>query len=585
LGKNKKYYNKITVLEVSMNELVYGLLALLPIVVSAILLIGLQWPAKRAMPVTLVITIILALFVWDMSAQRVSASVIQGLMVTLSVLWIIFGAIFLLNTLKQTGAISVIRQGFIQVSPDRRVQAIIVAWCFGTFIEGASGFGTPAAIAAPLLVAVGFPALAAVLMGMMIQSTPVSFGAIGTPIVIGVTNGLDTETIGTQLVANGSSWEAFLQLITNEVAITHAIVGSFMPLLMVMMLTRFFGKNKSWKEGLEILPFALFAGVAFTVPYALTGVFLGPEFPSLLGGLVSMVIVISAAKKGIFMPKTTWQFSDKSTWPKSWLGTLIIDQEKEIKPNKRISPLLAWMPYVLVSVLLVCSRVIVELKSMLVGFGFSWSNILGESGISSAISPLYLPGGLLVIAAIFAAILHCRNAESLKALGQASKDSMRTVIGAGFVLMFTIPMVRIFINSGVNLSDMPSMPMAGADLFASIFGPAFPLISPLIGALGAFIAGSNTVSNMMFSQFQFEAANTLQISTAMMVSTQAVGAAAGNMIAIHNVVAASATVGLLGQEGATLRKTIIPTLYYVLASGVIAMIAVYGFNITDPLLG
>lgn len=567
-----------------MNEWTYGLLALLPIALSAVLLLGLQWPAKRAMPVTLFVTVLLALFVWDMSANRVAASVLQGLMVTAAVLWIIFGAIFLLNTLKQTGAIQVIRQGFTQVSPDRRIQAIIIAWCFGTFIEGASGFGTPAAIAAPLLVAIGFPALAAVLMGMMIQSTPVSFGAIGTPIIIGVNNGLDKTAIGNKLVAQGSSWDAFLQLITNEVAIIHGIVGTLMPVLMAMMLTRFFGKNKSWKEGLEVLPFALFAGVAFTIPYALTGIFLGPEFPSLLGGMISMVIVISAAKKGVFIPKSsTWDFEPKDSWPKAWLGTLEVKIDD--KPNTRISMVSAWMPYVLVSLLLVCSRVFGELKSVLVGIGFSWSGILGESGINAGISPLYLPGGLLVIAAIFAAVIHCQGNDKFKALAAAGKESSKTVIGAGFVLMFTIPMVRIFINSGVNHADIASMPVASADLFAGIFGSAYPLVSPLIGALGAFIAGSNTVSNMMFSQFQFEAANSLQMSSALIVAMQAVGAAAGNMIAIHNVVAASATVGLLGQEGATLRKTILPTAYYVIATGIIGLIAVYGLNLSDPLLG
>lgn len=566
-----------------MNEWLLGLLALLPIAISAILLLGLQWPAKRAMPVTLAVTVVLALFVWEMSLGRVSASIVQGLLVTVSVLWIIFGAIFLLNTLKQTGAIQVIRQGFTQVSPDRRIQAIIIAWCFGTFIEGASGFGTPAAIAAPLLVAIGFPALAAVLMGMMIQSTPVSFGAIGTPIVIGVTNGLNNEAINTELLTQGSNWDMYLQLITSEVAIIHAIVGTFMPILMAMMLTRFFGANKSWREGLEILPFALFAGLAFTIPYVLTGIFLGPEFPALIGGMVSMVIVITAAKKGLFMPKTIWDFQAPSFWPKSWIGTLKIEEEQA--PKNKISPFSAWMPYALVSILLVCSRVFADFKSALLSVGFSWSNILGETGISSGISPLYLPGGLLVIAAIFAAFLHCRGKQSLTALAIASKESTKTVIGAGFVLMFTIPMVRIFINSGVNLSTLPSMPVASAELFSSLFGAAYPLISPLIGALGAFIAGSNTVSNMMFSQFQFEAANSLGISTALMVSTQAVGAAAGNMIAIHNVVAASATVGLLGQEGATLRKTIIPTAYYVLVSGILGLIAVYFLNISDPLLG
>lgn len=134
-------------------------------------------------------------------------------------------------------------------------------------------------------------------MGMMIQSTPVSFGAVGTPIIVGVNKGLDTHGIGSVLVENGSSWSVYLQQITSSVAIIHAIVGTLIPVLMAMMLTRFFGKNKSWREGLDILPFALFAGVAFTVPYALTGVFLGAEFPSLIGGLFGLAIVVSAAKK------------------------------------------------------------------------------------------------------------------------------------------------------------------------------------------------------------------------------------------------------------------------------------------------
>jgi lactate permease len=115
-------------------------------------------------------------------------------------------------------------------------------------------------------------------------------------------------------------------------------------------------------------------------------------------------------------------------------------------------------------------------------------------------------------------------------------------------------------------------------------GEFFPALSATIGALGAFIAGSNTVSNMMFSQFQFEVAQTLGVSTAAMLALQAVGAAAGNMIAIHNVVAASATVGLLGREGATLRKTALPTLYYLLVTGLIGLALMYSFHISDALL-
>ncbi|MDQ2189953.1 L-lactate permease [Vibrio sp. B4-12] len=562
-----------------MNETLLALVAFSPIVVAAILLVGLNWPAKKAMPVAFALTVAIALTFWDMSANRVLASVLQGFGITISVLWIVFGAIFLLNTLKHTGAITTIRNGFTDVSADRRVQAIIIAWCFGSFIEGASGFGTPAAIAAPLLVAIGFPALAAVLMGMMIQSTPVSFGAVGTPIIVGVNKGLDTHNITETLISNGSSWDVYLQQTTASVAITHAIVGTLMPVLMAMMLTRFFGKNKSWTEGLDILPFAIFSGLAFTVPYALTGVFLGPEFPSLIGGLISLALVVTAAKKGFLVPKSQWDFPEEKSWPAEWLGSLKIDIE-EIKA-KPMGLALAWTPYVLLAVILVASRVSSEFKSLLAGVSLSFNNILAETGVSTAIQPLYLPGGILVFVALLAVILQSRSATPLiKAFGESSK----TLIGAGFVLVFTIPMVRIFINSGVNGAELASMPVTTANFAAGLVGDAFPALSATVGALGAFIAGSNTVSNMMFSQFQFEVAQTLSISSVMIIALQAVGAAAGNMIAIHNVVAASATVGLLGQEGTTLRKTIIPTFYYLVMTGLIGLVVIYGFNMTDVLM-
>ncbi|MGB5877510.1 MAG: L-lactate permease [Psychrobacter nivimaris] len=566
-----------------MSQTIYGLLALLPIVLCGIFLIGLQWSAKRTMPIVLAVTAALALFVWDMTLNRVSSSIIQGMVITVSVLWIVFGAIFLLNTLKHTGAIAVIRSGFTNVSPDRRVQAIIIAWCFGCFLEGAAGFGTAAAIAAPLLVAIGFPALGAVLMGMMIQSTPVSFGAVGTPIVIGVNKGLDTVAISTQLAQQGLEWGDFLQLITSQVAVMHGVIGTFMPLFMVMMLTRFFGKNKSWREGFAIWPFAIFAGLAFTVPYTLTGIFLGPEFPSLVGGLVSITIVVNAAKRGFLVPKTTWDFEPKKSWPSEWLGKLIVSKE-DITPalsDKKMSTVMAWFPYLLVALLLVCSRVLTGFQSLLNSATVDLTSILSEADISASFSPLYLPGGLLLISALVAAAFQTN--KPVNALNNAFKESGKTVLGAGFVLIFTIPMVRIFINSGVNLSDVASMPVASAELFAGTFGSVFPLISATIGALGAFIAGSNTVSNMMFSQFQYEAAMSLHISPSLIIAAQAVGAAAGNMIAVHNVVAASATVGLLGMEGATLRRTILPTIYYVLFCGIIVMAAIYIFGFQGPL--
>lgn len=551
-----------------------------PILLAAILLIGLRWPAKKAMPLVYLLTVGIAASVWEMSTQRILASTLQGLVITFGVLWIIFGAILLLNTLKHSGAVTAIRAGFTTISPDRRIQAIIIAWLFGCFIEGASGFGTPAAIAAPLLVAIGFPALAAVVLGMLVQSTPVSFGAVGTPIIVGVNTGLDTATIGAQLVTQGSSWEAFLRLITSEVAIVHACVGTMMPLIMVLMLTRFFGQEKSWKAGFAILPFAIFSGLAFTLPYMATGVFLGPEFPSLLGGLIGLAIVTTAAKAGFLVPKKTWDFAPAQEWPSEWLGS--VEMKLDSLTVKSMSTFRAWLPYVLVGVLLVISRVFPEVGSLLKSVVVVFPNILGETGIKADFMPLYLPGGILVAVVLMTFFLH---GMKVRELGAAVGESSRVLLGAGFVLLFTVPMVRILINSGVNGAELASMPITMARFVADSVGSIYPILAPSVGALGAFIAGSNTVSNMMLSQFQFGVAQSLGISSALIVAVQAVGAAAGNMVAIHNVVAASATVGLLGREGNTLRKTVWPTLYYVLFAGVLAFAAIHWLGVSDPLVG
>ncbi|RBQ30272.1 lactate permease, partial [Arcobacter sp. FW59] len=149
------------------------------------------------------------------------------------------------------------------------------------------------------------------------------------------------------------------------VAIIHACVGVMIPVLMAMMLTRFFGKNKSWTEGLDILPFALFAGAAFTIPYALTGVFLGAEFPSLIGGLVGLAVVVTAAKRGFLVPKSKWDFESEDKWPAEWLGSLKIDLDDNNQSHKKMSMAMAWAPYVLLAVILVASRVSPEFKGLL----------------------------------------------------------------------------------------------------------------------------------------------------------------------------------------------------------------------------
>lgn len=559
-----------------------GLLALLafsPILLAAILLVALRWPASRAMPMVYLLSVLVALFAWDMSVNRVLASTLQGLIVTAGVLWIIYGAILVLNTLKYSGGMAAIRSGFIALSPDRRIQAIIIAWLFGCFIEGASGFGTPAAIVAPLLVGLGFPAMAAVMLGMMVQSTPVSFGAVGTPMIIGINSGLDTASITERLVALGSNWPEYFRLMVSEVAIVHALAGTIMPVLMLLMLTRFFGKEKRWSDAFPAIPFAIFAGLSFTLPYVFTGIVLGPEFPAMLGGLVGLAIVTMAARKGFLVPKTSWDFADPKEWPSEWLGTVEIKIED--MTSRAMSGFRAWLPYVLVAVLLVLSRTVPAVGDAMKSVVLLFKDIMGEAGVNGDFMPLYLPGGILVITVLITYFLHRMTPREL---GTAFSESTKVLLGAGFVLIFTIPMVRILINSGVNASGLESMPIVMAQWVADTVGQVYPVFAPTVGALGAFIAGSNTVSNMMLSQFQFGVAENLLISSTLIVAVQAVGAAAGNMVAIHNVVAASATVGFLGREGAVLRKTIWPTLYYLVVVGLIAMIAVHVLGVSDPLM-
>ncbi|MDB4622069.1 L-lactate permease, partial [Rubripirellula sp.] len=242
------------------------LLSLAPIIVVAIFLVALRWPAAKAMPLAYLTAVVVALFFWKLSAMQVFAASLNGLVITCTLLYIIFGAILLLNMLTESGGLTVIRQGFTNITPDRRVQVIIVAWLFGSFIEGSAGFGTPAAVCVPLLVALGFPAKSAVISGMLIQCTPVSFGAVGTPILVGVGTGLSDQQEVVQYASQLGleKWEQLLPMIGLRVAALHAVAGTMIPLMVVAIMTRFFGKERSFSQGLQIWKFAIFASLSMT---------------------------------------------------------------------------------------------------------------------------------------------------------------------------------------------------------------------------------------------------------------------------------------------------------------------------------
>ena len=549
-----------------------ALLAFLPILVVGILLVGFRLPASRAMPVSYLVVAGLALFVWQVPGVNVAAASIKGLSLTLRLLFIIFGAILLLNTLKHSGALAVIRHGFTNISADRRVQVIIIAWLFGAFIEGAAGFGTPAAVTVPLMVGLGFPAMAGVVAGMIIQSTPVSFGAVGTPILVGVNKGLaGDESVKTAVTEMGfTQWDGFLVFVGFKVALVHAIVGALIPLLLVVVMTRFFGANKSAREGLAVWPFALFASFALTVPYLLVAKFLGPEFPSLLGALIGLAIVVPVARRGWLVPKgAPWEFPPRAEWESGWLGGVEIDLKPgQAGESSRVGVFNAWFPYLLLAGLLVLTRLeALPFKAWLRSVQFKW-DVFG-TGIQVDETPLYVPGTVFIVVSLIAVVLHRMKSAGVSA---AWAESLKTTAKASVALLFTVPMVQVFLNSGDGFAGFDKMPIALADGVATLAGGAYPLFAPVVGGLGAFVAGSNTISNMMFSLFQFDVGVRIGVDATWMVALQAIGGAAGNVICVHNVVAASAVVGLTGREGDVIRKTLLVFAYYAFIAGAIGFV-------------
>lgn len=554
--------------------MVPALLALFPLMLVFVLLVGWQWPARRTMPLCYLTTLLIGLAYWQMTWSRVIAATVEGLVIAMMLLYIIFGALLLLAMLKHSGAVSAIRDGFRRISPDRRVQAVIVGWAFGSFVEGASGFGTPAAVAGPLLVILGFPPLAAATATVTIQSTPVSFGAVGTPILVGVNKGLQdqpsvlaylAEHIATTGHTGGMAYEQLLFDIGRRVAVLHGVIGLLIPFFVVCLMTRFFGLRRSWREGLAVWKFCLFSGLAFCVPYMIFAWTLGPKFPSLLGGPVALILTTLAARAGWFQPKEIWDFAETNS-PNPGHGT----SGETVTPSWSLGLWTAWLPYAVVAGLLVLEQWN-PIKNTLVRANWEWtiaSSEVASQAIVARWNILTSPGTAFLLAVLFAMVVFAIPRQKAQ---EAFREAGQKTLAAALALFFAVPAVRIFIQSNVNGAGLAGMPQELAAAVSQCVGQVWPAFAAGIGALGAFIAGSNTISNMTFALFQFEVALRTSLDPLWIVALQAVGGAAGNMVCVHNVVAAAATVGLVGQEGSIIRKTIIPTVYYLLAAGLLGL--------------
>ena len=487
-------------------------LAILPFVLFLFLLIWKRVPLIKVSAFTLVLVCTLAVFYWKVYPIYVFASLAKGFLVALDIFFIVFGAIFFLEIMRETKIIENIGYYLESISKDLRIQVIFLAWFFENFLEGTAGFGTPSTIVAPLLVGLGINPINAVIIALLGNSASVVFGAAGTPIRVGFGG------------VAGASVPLIAALINS--------IGILVPVFMLWFLTknRKNGKREFW----ESLPFAIWAGVAFAIPSILT-VFLGQEFPSILGSVIGLILVLITTKLGIFVPKREEDLTDKPR-----LATL---------PLTRVL-----FPYMLLIVILVAGKF-----------------ALGSAGVSipflvNHTFAYFNPGFAFIIAGITTLIIFkLRLKFFTSSLAVASKRSLEPFL---VIVMMSI-VSQIMVNSVHNAAALPSM----VDFLAiQVKNTLLPLWAPMVGAFGSFLTGSATVSNLMFGNFLASAARDLGLNVDKILALTVVGGAAGNIIALADIIAAEAVVGLKNEERKILKGVIIPCVIYVLLIGMVGLL-------------
>lgn len=407
------------------------------------------------------------------------------------------------------------------------------------------------------------------MVALIFNSLPVPFGAVGTPITGGA-----MKTLEGSIHAANIDPEVFRLMLTQWVAIPNAIIGILLPLLGIAIMCKFFGKERSIKPALEVAPFALFAGIVFAVPYVIIATTLGPDLPSLLGAFIGLGIVIAAAKNGFLMPKKSWDFPSKDEWEENWKSGEDTGDVGEAK----MGLVRAWMPYVLIALILVVTRIpSLGLKDILSSQSLSWNNVLGIENLNYALKWAYLPGTIPFI--LVAIITNFMHGMSPGKVAESWKLTFKQITGAAIALFAGVGMVQLMLQTGNNPAGLPSMLTTMAQAAADLTGKAYPLIITPIGMLGAFMSGSATVSNLLFASLQFQTANILGLPEVIVVAMQTIGAAVGNMICVNNVVAVCATVGCIGAEGLIIRRNAIPAFLYYVAVTIVGLILIFVMGI------
>ena len=498
-------------------------LAALPILAIVVLMLFLRWPAARAGLFGLAMTVLLASVAFrdgTSTYARVGAvtatagALLEAVFTTGTILWILFPALCLHHLQTRTGAVEVLRDRIRGLSSDRRIVAILVAWFFGLFMEGAAGFGTPVALAAPLLVSTGFQPVQAVTLALIGHAAGVSFGAIGTPVLPQVS------------VTPFSGLE-----IARATGLYHSLLGWVLLLVLVRYADRAVPATE--RSPGQVRGWAVLGAALFLAPFFALSRWVGPELPTLAGAAVGGLLFVGAlrlARKG------------KPGAPPA--GGAV-----------RGRLLRAAAPYVALVALILFTRLVPAVQQALSGVEWRWTL---DGAFAGSVRPLYHPGTMLFLGFFLGALYQRARSNEIRG---AMAAGARQLVPVSIALVAMLGLSRVMVHAGM---------IETLALAAAAVGAAWPLLAAFVGVLGTFVTGSATASNILFTEFQEATAEHLRLLTLPLVGAQGFGAAVGNIICPHNLIAGGATVGIAGAEGEVLRRTLPPCIGYAALGGLLA---------------
>ncbi|MBV7388066.1 L-lactate permease [Pasteurellaceae bacterium TAE3-ERU1] len=518
-------------------------LSIIPIVILIYMMVKRNsLPSYIALPITAAIVLAIQIFYFQEDFTLLGANMVSGVIATLTPITIIFGAILFNRMMEETGSVNVLRHWLSNINPNPVAQLMIIGWAFAFMIEGASGFGTPAAIAAPILVGLGFAPLRVAVFTLVMNSVPVSFGAVGTP-----------------------TWFGFAPLNLGEQALLEigaqsAVIHAFAALVIPIIALRFI---ISWAEIRRNLVFIYLSIFSCTVPYFLLAQ-INYEFPALVGGAIGLLLSIFLANQGIGIQKVHDDSQErvafgvvfKAMLPTMLLiGILVITRIHQfgIKGWLNDTTALFTLPMGALGQFEV-SRALI----------FSWLNIF-EQGVSGSYRTLYVPALIPFVVTVLISFMIFKLQRGQKST--IFTASLAQVQKPFLALLGALIMVKLMLVGGEQ-----SMVQIIGRSFAQATGENWTFFSSYLGAIGAFFSGSNTVSNLTFGGIQYSIAQTTGLSATLVLALQSVGGAMGNMVCINNIIAVCSILNMKNQEGTIIKRTVIPMFIYGVIAALVAVL-------------